>query len=267
MTRLVLVACALAGVLASSSIARAQDDTHHTDEVTLEDDAARGLYDVASAHYAAGRLEEAAHEFEEAYRLSHRPLLLYNAYIAYRDANLRADAARTLRAYLESGTEDARRPNLEARLTALETELHAESQHAEETTETTEAEPPPVEASPPPPPPQRSHDLANVVAPILIGVGGAMIVAAAITGGLALSKHDELAAACPGGTCDASRQGDIDTLGTLALTTDVVGGIGIAAAIVGVVVLAVDLSSGSSDAPPTASVSCGPLGCSVAGVF
>lgn len=253
------------GILIVASYASAQtEETHATDAVEMEDDAARGLYEVASAHYAAGRLVDAAHEFEEAYRLSHRPLLLYNAYVAYRDANMRAESARTLRAYLDSGVTEPRRPNLEARLAALEADLGSVS------TQAVVVDPvvAPVIEEPiaPPPTTTRSNDLATVVAPILLVSAGVLIVAAAITGGLAVAKHDELTGACPAGACDPSRQGDIDSLSSLALATDIIGGIGIATAIAGVVVLGVGLGQSGSESP-RATVSFGPGGISLRGSF
>lgn len=256
----------LSSVLLFGATASAQSEPEHqTEQVTLEDDAARSLYEVATVHYGSGRLVDAAHEFEEAYRLSSRPLLLYNAYVAYRDANMRTDAARTLRAYLDSGAEDPRRTNLEARLAALEAELEAAHEEGTSTSSDDDADAPDASAPTPPPARAPSRDLASYVAPVLMGVGGAALIAAAITGGLALSQRDALASACPGGTCDGSRQGDIDTLATLALATDVVGGIGIAALVAGAVVLAVDLSDDGETS--RVALGCGAGGCTLRGSF
>ena len=52
--------------------------------------------------------------------MSKRPELLYNIYVAHRDANDAAAATAALRSYLElAEVEPSRRVNLEARLRAL----------------------------------------------------------------------------------------------------------------------------------------------------
>jgi tetratricopeptide (TPR) repeat protein len=59
-------------------------------------DLAKAHYNTGEIYYAKGRFSDAAHEFEEAYRLSHRAALLYNMAMAYDKAN---DYARSLDCY------------------------------------------------------------------------------------------------------------------------------------------------------------------------
>lgn len=247
---LVLVWWLLAGAAAPA----AAQSGNRPEAVELEDAAARQLFEVATAHYQQGRFLDAAHEYEEAYRLSTRAPLLFNAYVAYRDASMQADAARLLRAYLESGAvEPERRPMLDARLASMEADL---AEHPEER----RAEPRPRAAgSSSAPAAQGDGDvLAGTVAPILLGVGAASLIAAAITGGLAVSTHDALSNACGGDVCPPDRQGDIDSLATLTTVTDVLWPIGAAAVAVGLVLIAVDLTN---DGETTATAACGPAGC------
>jgi hypothetical protein len=72
-----------------------------------------------------------------------------------------------------------------------------------------------------------------------VGVGGAGLLMGAITGGLALAKHADLASKCPGGHC-TNMQGAIDAynlVGVLSTAGFVAGG---ALAATGVVLLVVD---------------------------
>src|SRR5688500_8532502 len=83
------------------------------------DDEARRHFRLAEAHYANASFEEAAREFEEAYRLSQRPQLLYNIYLAYRDAADIDHAADALRRYLELVPDAEGAAMLRGRLAAL----------------------------------------------------------------------------------------------------------------------------------------------------
>lgn len=100
------------GMTAASSVA-AQDS---------DDTAARRAYRLGEAHYQNGEFAEAGPLFEEAYHLSHRPQLLFNAYVAYRDAQDLPNSARLLRMYLTEGTDidSTQREQLTARLAVLE---------------------------------------------------------------------------------------------------------------------------------------------------
>lgn len=81
---------------------------------------------------------------------------------------------------------------------------------------------------------------------ITLGGGAALLVAGAVVGGLAVSQGNTLDDMCPGGDCSPARQGEIDTLGTMALTTDILLGVGGAAAATGAVLLIVGHSRGEA---------------------
>jgi hypothetical protein len=75
---------------------------------------------------------------------------------------------------------------------------------------------------PPPPPPRRAP---KTLGPILLmaggfGLGGASLIAGAVTGGLSLSKTSELRDQC-GGPCPPSLQDEFDAASTLATASDV----------------------------------------------
>jgi hypothetical protein len=81
------------------------------------------------------------------------------------------------------------------------------------------------------PPPDASAPLRRTVGFVGIGVGGVGLLVGAITGGLALSKHNQLTSRCPGGHCPPNSQGmnqsDINSynlMGNLSTVGFVVGG-------------------------------------------
>jgi tetratricopeptide (TPR) repeat protein len=84
--------------------------------------AARRAFRLGEAHYRNGEFQRAGELFEEAYRLSGRVRLMFNAYLAYRDLQDLPNASRTLRVFLEAGTDvpQQERDQLTARLEAME---------------------------------------------------------------------------------------------------------------------------------------------------
>ena len=104
---------ALVGLLVCASAAPALAQGEDESE-------ARMHFRVGRAYYDSGRFLEAAHEFEEAYRQSDRPQLLYNIFVAYRDAGRLQEAMEALRRYLELVPDAENRDQLTARLAAME---------------------------------------------------------------------------------------------------------------------------------------------------
>ena len=70
------------------------------------------------------------------------------------------------------------------------------------------------------------------------GIGAVGIVVGGITGILSITKVNSVKQDCPGGVCPASRQADIDsakTLGTVSTVAFVIGGVGVAMGVIGLV--------------------------------
>ncbi len=88
---------------------------------------------------------------------------------------------------------------------------------------------------------------------VTVGAGAALLVGGGITGGLALTAHGDAEEQCPDG-CYASDYGLIDKRDNLALTTDILLGIGSVAAIAGVVMLIVDKKGKEQDGAEVAIV-------------
>jgi hypothetical protein len=72
-----------------------------------------------------------------------------------------------------------------------------------------------------------------------VGVGAAVAIAGAVTGGLALSKNADIKDACSGGDCPPDWHDEVDRRDRLALATDVLLPVGAAVAVVGVLFLTV----------------------------
>jgi hypothetical protein len=203
---------------------------------------ARAHFRLGRAYYENGDFAQAAAEFESAYRISQRAQLLYNIYLAYRDANDTRHSAEALRQYLKLEKEVENRGQLEARLAALDRSL-AEEQAKPVTAPAGAAtaqapaplsaqdEPPTAQngtlsgpATPPPTAarsdidpsqsmarpvanPADSRPTPNHTLPIvLMASGGALVAGSVVTGLMVLGKRSDLAAAetqCKKlGTCD-----------------------------------------------------------------
>ena len=85
-----------------------------------DEQVARSAFQLGNAHYENGEFLEAAAQFEKAYKYSGKAQLLYNLYLAYRDANLPEKAADALRRYLREAKDVPNREQVEAKLRALE---------------------------------------------------------------------------------------------------------------------------------------------------
>jgi hypothetical protein len=99
-----------------------------TSETDMTDAQARAHFRLGATAYQEGRFADAAQEFEIAYGLSGRGQLLYNVYLAYRDAQDSPNAARALRGYLAAVPDADDREHLQARLTALEATVTADQE-------------------------------------------------------------------------------------------------------------------------------------------
>ncbi len=273
----------LASFFGAPALTRAQATAPATDEAEAQREA-RARFELGHAHYDAGRYVEAAAEFERAYALTHRPGLLYNLHLSYQFAGNMPEATRTLRLYLENATdiEATVRRALERRLATAEAALAAQTPTGPgptdpvQPTDPTDPEPrepiveEPVVVVTPPGGGEAVDDTASTglgleLGLAVVGVGAALVIGAAVTGGLALGAQSERDAACTAGAsmdeCPASYDqqsvvGRFTTMRDTAWALGIVGGIAAAAGVVLVIVGATD------DAPAvTPQVACGPDGC------
>lgn len=245
-----------------------------TTEHDMDDERARGAFRLGSEYYQRGRFAEAATEFERAYGLSGRAQLLYNAYLAYRDARDDENAIRTLRGYLTQVEQIDDREHLEARLTALErgvaerreTDARQRAETDEARRQADEARRQAEEAGRP-----QVREVPGETWPwILAGGGAALVVAGVITGAVALGERSRLDDECPLQLCAPGSDvaGRQSTIESLAITTDVLLVTGGVAAVTGVV-LGIVLGPRTEPLDPPVRAGCTGQGCfvSVRGEF
>jgi hypothetical protein len=275
-----LVSMLLACAFASRATAQATD----------REAEARAHFRLSQSHYELGHFAEAAAELERAYALSPRPDLLYNLYVARRDAGQLAAAASALRDYLAQAEQIENAALLRHRLAALEAQLAAGEASAsadssgtdDETTSGPRAdaglaeqastgpsasETAPAETAPSAESvrPSQSARSPSPVGYAVLGVGAAALVAGLVTGGLALDRYGALEATCGADHgCPPGTEGARDEGLALATSTDalLIGG-GVIAT-VGVVLLFTVLDE--TPAPPV-SASCDGDGCRAAASF
>lgn len=174
------------------------------------DEIARARFVVGQRLYEAGRFADAATEFERAFEISGRSSLLFNAYLAHRDAGNLPEAVRTLDAYLRETPDAADHVQLTNRLNAMR-QTHAEQVRAEAQANSaaqsererllTEAEAHRREAAT-----QRARaDEAEArVSPVGLIVGGAgvgMLLAGGAMALVALKRGNAIQDACPSDRC------------------------------------------------------------------
>lgn len=278
-TRLSLALCFL--LLAFSSAVKAQ--TPHDAGAESE---ARIHFNLAQRYYQTGRFAEAAREFRAAYELTQLSDLLYNAFLAYREAGDYDAAISALEAYIPEVSDPIRRRGFEARLARVR-ELRERVRRNEapvgetvpdEATAEATTEPPEDSAADEGPnaeaindeehaAPEEGAEALDAEAPssvsaapwIVASAGGAMVVAGIVTGAFALSANSDLDGSCTAAGCEAGYQDTQDRGRALAISTDVLlfGGIAVTAAGLLWGLLRDDPSADE----PSASAACLPGGC------
>ncbi len=230
-------------------------DRHDAAVAAQLDSEARTRFQLGHNLYEQGRFEEALVEFERAHELSQRPGLLYNIYLAHRDAGHTADALTWLRRYLAEEDTIPTRAMLERRLAVLEAEVERDAdveRRARDAEERASAQP------------SLAH---NYPGPhITLGAGVLVLGIAGVLGLTARGMRDDLLDDCYDGArpvCLREQEDDIDGLDTRNLTADILAGVGGAAMLGGLIWLIVEATTGGT---PT-TVSCGPRGCSIGGTF
>jgi len=236
----------------------------------MADEAARQHFEVGLTLFRVGRYADAAREFEAAYGLSPRSVLLFNAYLAYRDAGDLEKAVDTLRRFLEAEPDDPERERLEVRLRAMEASLErdrAEAAAAELERQRLEQEAARVAAEN-----ERLSEEAAALREqvpqhpylgpwLTVAGGGALILGSGVAALVTNARQNDLDDNCPNGVCpaDFDLDGAKQDVRRPAITTDVLLFTGIGVAAGGLVWYF--LARRDRDEPPPASAACSPHGC------
>ena len=226
-----LLAAIWAASLAFAATAAAQTPTQ------ADEDAAKAHFLAGSAYYEQANYTDAVKEFNEAHRLAQRPDLLYNISVCYERLSRWDEAISSLRQYLTERPDAPDRAVIESRIKNFEDRRTAEQHKA------AIVAPPPPSASAPAlvaTPPSRTR---HIVSFVVGGVGVGLLLAAVGTGVAAQLGYDDLNNKCPNKVCAAGNQTLRDEQSSgkaLALTTDVLIGVGAAAVVAGTILFIVE---------------------------
>ncbi len=204
---------------------------------------ARARFDVAQAEFERGHYALAADQFGEVYRMleghPRQYLVLYNIARCYEESGLHAQAADAFERYLaEGGDQLENAPEVRTRLAEQRRRADLTAQRPSAETETPESS-----VAPP-----RNDDGGLMLGSIIsFATAGAGLGLTAIFGSLALVEHDNLANGC--GATTSCTPADVAASDTYAIVADVGLGVGGAAAIAGIVLLAIALSSNGGSQP------------------
>lgn len=164
------------------------------------------------------------------------------------------DAIDACRRFLEGSNTPALTDDAEIRdFRSADVERIAELEARLGTAENSSAE----EPAPPVEPSTAQVGSLSPIGPIVLGVGGAAMIASAIVGGVGLAQDGSLAAMCMGGNCPESARPLASEVKNLILAADVLFLGGLAVAATGVVLTLVLREGG----PPPVTAGCGPEGC------
>lgn len=221
-----------------------------------DQEAAKAHFLAGSSYYDAANYSDAVKEFNEAYRLSKRPDLLYNIALGYERLSDFDNAISTLKRYLVEKVNAPDRNMIESRIKNLEKLRDIRNNPPlAPGTPVPEPQPQPQIAEPQPQPqpaPATKRGLGTLgYAGIGTGSLGAVLLLSSLgTGIVAKQKSDQLVEACPTRVnCDPSLRSVQNQGKRLALATDVMIGVGAVALVAGVALLVVDLVRKPKAAP------------------
>ncbi|AKF09783.1 tetratricopeptide repeat protein [Sandaracinus amylolyticus] len=220
------------------------------------------LFRESAELYRQGRFADAAARLREARELHSEPLLSYNLARALEGSGDLEGAVEAYRDYLEEAPSADDAPAVRARLESLERHV-AEVRALEEERERLRRE---GRQTPDPTPPATTRARGPDVVPWAIaGSGGAVLIAGAVVGGLALARNND-AMRAPTHAAAVEASADADSLAIAANVLLITGGL---AALVGTVWGSIDLVSNAGDEEERATVSLrvGPGSLSIDGVF
>lgn len=224
---------------------------------TSDDEQAHAHFEVAASYYEQANYESALREFLEAYRLSHRSQLFYNLSLCYQQMGDLPNAVTYLDRYLTEVSDITNRQSLETRLANLRTRL--ESQRAtgadpgegDGTGESTVAVVVVAEGGTAgdgaaAPPPASGGESLNVGAIAAFSVAGVGLILGATFTGLAASE-DSRVAALPCAATRSCSAADVSGMQTDALIADIMWGVSLAGAAVGLVLVLVNPGGGGGE--------------------
>jgi tetratricopeptide (TPR) repeat protein len=220
--------------------------------ITDEEERAKAHFLAGQSYYEQASYADALKEFNEAYRLSKKPALLYNIARCHESLAQYPEAIKLLERYLRDQPDTSDRSAIETRIANLKAR-QAERKPVERAWPQRPTEPPPIVTSSP-----RSRatapaarETAATTAPrhrvgtwVIGGIGVGLLAAALGTGVASQLDYNSLSTSCTDRRCDpatvANAQSRIDSGKRLAVATDVLWPVGTAAVATAVVLFFVE---------------------------
>jgi tetratricopeptide (TPR) repeat protein len=211
--------------------------------ISEDDERAKAHFLAGQSYYDQASYTDALREFNEAYRISKRPALLYNIARCYEALDQYDDAVKMLEHYLDEDPQTEDRAAVETRIANLKGRRVHRPPGEPDVGKPPPPRPQPVaQPQPPPqpaPPPAPAHR-KRVATWVVGGIGVGLLAAALGTGVASQLDYNDLSGRCMANMCDASDQKKIDSGKRLAIATDVLWPIGAAAVVTGVVLFFVE---------------------------
>ncbi len=198
-------------------------------------DGAREHFGRGNLAFDAGDYDRAADEFKQAYALSLRPQLLFNLAQAYRYGKDYEAALSAYERYLALEPNASNRDDVERFMARIREAMTEEGERPRPVEVTPPVVTPQVVAAPPPPPVAErfTRSRRGQLTLGLSALAGGLLLVGVVTGPLSLVERKSYDAGCDRGACDASA---FDRGRRLAVTTDVMVALGVAAAAAAVIV-------------------------------
>jgi tetratricopeptide (TPR) repeat protein len=210
--------------------------------ISEDDERAKAHFLAGQSYYDQASYTDALREFNEAYRISKRPALLYNIARCHEALEQYDDAVKMLERYLQEDPQTEDRVSVETHIANLKGRgVHRGPGEPDVGRPPPRPQPvaqpqPPPQPTTPPPPAHRKRVATWVVG----GIGVGLLAAALGTGVASQLDYNDLSSKCMANMCDPSEQKKIDSGKRLAIATDVLWPIGAAAVVTGVVLFFVE---------------------------
>lgn len=208
--------------------------------VAGNDEDARKHFEAGELYFKTSDYEGALREFQMAYKLSKRPLILLNTANVYERMGRLQDAIDSLKRYLAEDPNAKERATIELRIQNLQKRV---DDQAKASADSGAVGPAPSDTPPTPPVASDSATAAPtgstpppvVAAPnrtpayITWGIGGAAVVGAVITGVIAKGKYNDADSGCHK-TAQGCSDSDISPIKSMALVSTILTGVAVVGA-------------------------------------
>lgn len=266
MTRAPVAALLCLAMVGSSAPSLAKPPAQKSAATEASDAKARELYKQGDRAYAEGRYEEALAKFEEAHRLSGRPLLLFNIGNAQERLGMLEEAADNLEKYISYAERDEAEV-LRKRVTNLRKRAEEQKKREQAAAREPKPDPEPEESQLTRRPARKAprggappEEESSTLPWLLVGAGGAAIAAGSVFGLMALGARRDADRECKDSAgqrlCNAAAEDALDRDARYSLIADIGFGVGIVSAGIGAYLL-LSAPSGSEKAEPAPSTALG----------